>query len=100
LGLSFDLIANLGSMLVVLDHLGACADLSFAKPAALVIFAGALAAHYVYFIRSGRYLQLHNEFQNRIGPTPWPSLAAWAYIIGSPLLFFALAFVGASFRAA
>ena len=83
LGLAFLSLLNVLSALLLLGFW------SLSKAAALVLLAASLAAHYQYFVRSGRYLELEQEFtaaplfSARVGV-----VLVWGYIVGSFALFF------------
>lgn len=83
LGLAFLSLLNLLSFLLLLGVW------ALPKSAILVAFVVSLLAHYQYFVRSDRYLDLEREFTSSPLFTPSAGLLlVWGYVAGSLVLFF------------
>ena len=100
LGLSFDLFANFCSVLILIDFYGPFAAPIPGRGLVLVSFVFLVSIHYLHFIRKKRFLTLESEFSSAMEIRSWARPVAWAYVIGSPILFFILGFLGATARAA
>ena len=91
LALSFLSILNLLSLGLLA---GVPAPAHF-KALILIIYGASLFVHFLYFVRSGRYLGLEHEFRTRPLLAPRSGLAlVWLYVAGSFALFFGLLSAG------
>jgi hypothetical protein len=85
LGLALLSVVNLLSLLVL-----AGVGRSFvSKPTFLAVLAASFAAHHLHFVKSGRCLQLPQEFSKSAPFSPRVGLAVvWLYAVGSLAFFF------------
>ena len=80
-----------GVNLVSLLLLAGRPQLPHVRAVAILVFGASLLAHYLYFVRGGRYLTLEDEFHVRPPLSGRAGVVAvWAYVGGSLGLFFYL----------